>query len=316
MAYDFKLMVKVSTLYYKDKLTQDDISKKLKISKYQVNRIIKRAIENGVVQISINDSLVNITEYEEKLEKQFNLKRVIVVENHGLSDKELKAKMGHAASDYLIEIIKDNDVIGVAWGTTINEVINHLPKKINKSIEIVQVTGGVHQLSVNLNCQDIARRLAAIYGVEPHLIYAPAIVESSELRDLLLNEPSIKETFKFFKKLNIALVGIGAVFPKITSSFIETGTFNNDDLERLRLNNAVGDVFSHFFDISGKISNSDIDNRMITISTNDLIKIPYVIGVAGGEAKAEAILGAIRGRYINILVTDSKAAAKILKLVK
>lgn len=316
MAYDFKLMVKVATLYYKDGLTQDDISKKIKISKYQVNRILKRSMENGIVQISINDSLTNITEFEDKLEKELNLKRAIVVDNLGLSDKELKAKMGQAASSYLLEIIKNNDIIGVAWGTTVNEVITHLPNKINKNVDVIQVTGGVHQLSVNLNCQDIARRLASIFGAEPHLIYAPAIVESPDLRDLLLNEPSIKETFSFFDKINIALVGIGAIFPKVTSTFIETGSFSSDDFEKLNANHAVGDVFSHFFDINGKISDPEIDKRMITISTEDLLKIPYSIGIAGGEAKAESILGALRGKYINILVTDIKAAAKILKLAK
>ncbi|MCL4377222.1 MAG: sugar-binding transcriptional regulator [Actinobacteria bacterium] len=316
MAYDFKLMVKVATLYYKDGLTQDDISKKLKISKYQVNRILKRAIENGVVQITINDSLDSITDLEEKLEKEFNLKRAIVVDNFGLSDRELKAKMGQAAAAYLLEIIKNNDIIGVAWGTTINEVVSHLPNKINKNVEIIQVTGGVHQLSVNLNCQDIARRLAAIFGAEPHLIYAPAIVESPKLRDLLLNEPSLKETFKFFNKINIALTGIGSIFPRVTSSFIETGSLSSNDLEKLKINKTVGDVFSHFFDINGKISDFSIDNRLITISGEDIFRIPYSIGVAGGESKAEAILGAVRGKYINILVTDSKAAAKILKLAK
>ena len=316
MAYDFKLMVKVASLYYKDGLTQDDISKKIKISKYQVNRILKRSIETGVVHISINDSMANITDLEDKLEKVFNLKRAIVVDNLGLSDKELKAKMGQAASGYLLEIIKNHDIIGVAWGTTVNEVVTHLPNRINKKVDIVQVTGGVHQLSVNLNCQDIARRLAAVFGVEPNLIYAPAIVESPKLRDLLLNEPSIKATFNFFNKIDIALVGIGAIFPKVTSSFIETGSFNEDDFEKLKSGDTVGDVSSHFFDINGKICEPDIDKRMIAISVEDLLKIPYSIGIAGGEAKAESILGSLRGKFINILVTDSKAAAKILKLAK
>jgi len=316
MAYDFKLMVKVASLYYKDGLTQDDISKKIKISKYQVNRILKRSVETGVVKISINDSMANITDLEEKLEKAFNLKRAIVVDNSGLSDKELKAKMGQAASGYLLEIIKNNDIIGVAWGTTVNEVITHLPNKINKKVDIVQVTGGMHQLSVNLNCQDIARRLADVFGVEPHLIYAPAIVETSKLRNLLLNESSIKTTFDFFNRIDIAIVGIGAIFPKVTSSFIETGSFNEDDFEKLKLSNTVGDVSSHFFDINGKISEPDIDKRMIAISADDLFKIPDSIGTAGGEAKAESILGALRGKYINIIVTDSKAAAKVLKLIK
>jgi deoxyribonucleoside regulator len=101
-----------------------------------------------------------------------------------------------------MEIIKDADIIGVAWGTTINEVINYLPAKINKNVEVVQVTGGIHQLSVNLNCHDVARRFADRFGVEPHLIYAPAIVESKELHDLLLNEPAIKKTFSYFDKIN------------------------------------------------------------------------------------------------------------------
>jgi len=178
MTYDIKLMVKVASLYYKDGLTQEDISRKLKISKYQVNRILKRAVNTGVVQINIIDPTKGISSLEEKLEKRFGLKRAIVVENSGLSEVELKTKLGQAAANYLLEIIKDGDIVGVAWGTTVNEVINHLPSKINKQVEVVQITGGIHQLSVNLNCHDIARRFASRFGVEPHLLYAPAIVDS------------------------------------------------------------------------------------------------------------------------------------------
>jgi len=316
MTYDFKLVIKAATLHYKEGLTQDDISRKLKISKYQVNRIIKRALETGIVHITINDSLANISEYEEKLEKELNLKRAIVVDNFGLSDKELKSKLGQAAANYLTEIIKNSDVIGVAWGTTVNEVINHLPSKINKNVEIVQVTGGIHQMSVNLNCQDIARRLASKFGVEPHLIYAPAIVESQKLHDLLLEESSIKKTLDYFDTINIALVGIGALYPKVTSSLIETDVLSEKDLETLKTSKAVGDVFSHCYDINGNICALEVDSRMITIMLRDLLKIPYAIGVAGGELKAESILGAVRGKFINILITDSKAAAKILKLIK
>lgn len=314
MAYDFRLMVKVATLYYKDGLTQDEISKKIKVSKYQVNRILKRALEAGIVQITINDSMSGISNLEEKLEKTFNLKRAIVIDNLGLSDKELKVKMGQAAARYLLEIIKNQDVIGIAWGTTVNEVVNHLPAKINKDVEVVQVTGGIHQLALNLNCQDIARRLADKFDKEPHLIYAPAIVESKNLRDLLLREQSIRDTFKYFKGISIALAGIGAISKKLTSSLVETGSINEVEIEKLKNQSAVGDVFSHFIDINGKIIDKSIDNKMITISIDDILRIPYLIGVAGGESKAEAILGAIRGRYVNILVTDNKAASKLLKL--
>ena len=307
-------MVKVATLYYKDGLTQEKISRKIKVSKYQVNRILKRALEMGIVQITINDAMSSISNLEEKLEKTFNLKRAIVIDNLGLSVHELKVKLGQAAARYLMEIVKSGDIIGVAWGTTISEAINHLPAKINKDVKVIQVTGGMHQLALNLNCQDIARRLAARFDSEPHLIFAPAIVESKNLRDLLLREQSIRDTFKHFKNITIAFSGIGAISEKTTSTLIEAGTINAEELEKLKKQSAVGDIFSHFININGKVIDKSIDSRMITISTQDIRKIPYLIGVAGGESKARAILGAIRGGYVNILITDSKAATKLLKL--
>jgi len=314
MSYDIKLIVKVSNLYYKDNLKQESIARKLKVSKYQVNRILKRAIKSGIVQINIIDPTVNISNLEEKLEKKFNLKRAIVLENFGLSDLELKSKLGQAAAKYLLEIIKDRDVIGISWGTTINEVINYLPSKIGKSVEIVQITGGSHELSINLNCHDITRRFASKFGVEPHLLYAPAIVDSKKMHDLLINETSIKKTFKYFSKLTIAIVGIGAIYPKIISTLIKTGHISDHDLESLKKSKAVGDVYSHFFDINGRVCDSNLSGRLVAMPVEDLLKVPYSVGIAGGKLKAEAILGAIRGNYINIIVTDSTAAEKILEL--
>ena len=299
---------------HKDGLTQESISKKLKISKYQVNRILKRAVSSGIVQINIIDPASNISNLEEKLEREFNLKRAIVVENDGLSDVELKSKLGQATAGYLLEIIKDGDIIGVSWGTTVNEVINYLPPEINKSVEIVQITGGSHELSVNLNCHDITRRFASKFGVEPHLLYAPLIVDSKRMHDLLINETSIKKTFEYFNRLTIAIVGIGALYPKVISTLVKTGHISGDDLKSLKKNGAVGDVFSYFFNINGEICSSSLSGRLITMPVDDLLEVPYSMGVAGGELKAEAILGAIRGNYINIIITDSVAAEKILRI--
>lgn len=81
MGYNIKLMVKVANLYYKDSLTQEVIAKKLKVSKYQVNRILKKAIDSGIVQITIIDPSTSVSKLEEELEKKFGLKRAIVIEN-------------------------------------------------------------------------------------------------------------------------------------------------------------------------------------------------------------------------------------------
>lgn len=314
MIYDTKLMVKVSTLYYKDGLTQDDIAKKIKISKYQVNRILKKAVSSGIVRIMIIDPTSDISVLEEELEKKFSLKRAIVIKNSGLSDVELKVKLGVAAAEYLAEIIKDGDIIGVSWGTTVNEVINHLPPKINKNVEVVQITGGSYLLSIDLNCHDITRRLAQRFNKEPHLLYAPAILDSKELYSALIKEKSIKSTFNYFNKVTIALVGIGALYPKATTTLLATGYISSEDLKSLKENNAVGDVFSHFFDAGGDICDSSLAGRIVSMPIDLLKNVPYSIGVAGGKLKAEAIHGALLGKYVNILITDETAAERILKI--
>jgi len=314
MGYNIKLMVKVSSLYYKDSLTQEDIAKKLKISKYQVNRILKKAIDSGIVQITVVDPSTGISNLEEEMEKRFGLKRAIVIENSGLSETELKSKLGAAGAEFLLEGVKDGDIIGVSWGTTVNEVVNHLPSRINKNVDIVQATGGSHQISVDLNCHDITSRLAKKFGAEPHLLFAPAIMDSKELHDMLLNEKSIRDTFEYFDGISIMLTGIGSIFPEIISSFISTGQISSKDFEKLKEKHAVGDIYSYFFDIGGNICETDLNERIVSMPVGALKKIPYRVGIAGGALKAEAILGALRGNIINILITDDTAAVRILEI--
>ena len=43
----------ISILYYKKKLTQESIARRLNISKYKVNRVLKKAIEKGIVEIIV-----------------------------------------------------------------------------------------------------------------------------------------------------------------------------------------------------------------------------------------------------------------------
>lgn len=53
MAYDLDLMYDVAYLYYMNNLKQESIARKLSISKYKVSRVLKRAVEEGIVKIKI-----------------------------------------------------------------------------------------------------------------------------------------------------------------------------------------------------------------------------------------------------------------------
>ncbi|MCL5985095.1 MAG: sugar-binding transcriptional regulator [Actinobacteria bacterium] len=314
MPYDIDLMIKVCNLYYINHLTQNEIAERLKISRYQVSRMIDKALVDGIVKITIADAPSKFSSLNRELEERFKLKRAIVIDDPGLSNNDLKARLGTAAASYLQEIIKDGDVIGVSWGTTVNEMVKALPPKINRRVEVVQITGGSHQLSMDLNCHDVARRLAVKFGVEPHLLYAPALVDSKEMRDLLIKDSNIKRTFDYFENITIALVGIGTLSPKIHSTLVESGHLSERDVKILLEAGAVGDIFSRFFDINGNICDTELNDRVIAMSPDQLMKVPYRVGIAGGSHKALAILGAIMGELVNILLTDSTTAEEILRI--
>jgi len=76
----------------------------------------------------------------------------------------------------------------------------------------------------------------------------------------------------------------------------------------------VGDILGQFFDADGAVIDLPIHERRIGIDLSDLVNIPKVVGVAGGLHKTEAILGALRGRFLDILVTNELTALALLEL--
>ena len=72
---------------------------------------------------------------------------------------------------------------------------------------------------------------------------------------------------------------------------------------------------AQFFDHDGKIMDVPFNQRSISIGLNALKEIDTVIAVAGHKDKSQAILGALKGGYINVLVTDEVTAETILKIM-
>jgi DNA-binding transcriptional regulator LsrR (DeoR family) len=155
--------------------------------------------------------------------------------------------------------------------------------------------------------------MADINRGEYRYLHAPLVVENGQVREGLLQEPRIQETLGLARKVDIALVGIGSLVPEV-SSLLRAGYLDQEALTELRAHGAVGDICGRHYDVHGRVMDIELNRRMVGIELKDLQGIEQVIGVAGGEAKAEAILGALRGGHINVLVTDDGAAGKVLTL--
>lgn len=68
-----------------------------------------------------------------------------------------------------------------------------------------------------------------------------------------------------------------------------------------------------FYDIEGKTAPYKAYNNVVGVNIQKLRKVPLSIGIGGGTKKANAIKGAIAGKYINVLITDVSCAQELLK---
>jgi DNA-binding transcriptional regulator LsrR (DeoR family) len=129
---------------------------------------------------------------------------------------------------------------------------------------------------------------------------------------ILMRDPYVSETFALFEKITLALVGVGSVQPSalVASS---GNTFSEEELETMQKNGAVGDICLHFYDANGKEVKEPLGNRVIGIDLERLRRVRTTVGIAGGKRKFASILGALRGKWINTLVTDQYTAERLAK---
>ena len=308
-------MATVSRMYYKQKLTKQEIAQRLRISRFQVARLLDQAEAHGIVRIEIVPPASFAIDVEQQLEKTFNLGRAVVVSPISRDEEEIKVELGRVAAQALQQALQPGDILGVAWGTTVNEVVKALPAQVGiENVTVVQITGGVGRLEPDIQGIDLAQRVAQKLGAPCYLFYAPAVVQTPEARQILLADEGIRHTVAMFDRITVALVGIGAWAPEPVSSFLRTGYITEQDLAHLQANQVVGDMYNHFFDIHGQFRDGELADRLMAMTIEQIQRVPLTIAVAGGLSKRLAILGALRSGLVNWLITDQPTAEAVLEL--
>ena len=305
-----KLMSKISRLYYIDDYKQQAIAEKLNISRTRVSRYLTRAKKERVVEIKINSPREGFEEIEDLVENISGLKECIVVPTS--SDIESTYKMIAASLSGLFDrILKDGDVVGVGWGTTLKSVSNYIepPKKIR--IRVIPLLGGLGKTGIEVNTNSVAKNLAERYGGVSFVMHSPAVLDSREAKEVLERDSSVTEIFRMFDSIDTAVIGMSDI--GMQSTMIKTGNFKEEDFNYLEKLGIIGDVNLIFIDSTGRHIHNSLDDRIVRAPLEKLKKIKNVIGVSFGNTKVDVIKAAILGRIINILITDERTARKILE---
>ena len=311
------LLVTVASLYYELNQNQQQIADRLEISRSSVSRIIKEARDLGIVEIRIHRPVNRDYALEQALIDRFGLQDAYVLISSGdQREEELLYGVGRLAASYLqrvIEMLPPHACIGIAWGTGVYAAISALQEDRSRQVDVVQILGSVGASDPLIDGPDLARMAAARLGGRHYDLHAPVLVEQVALRDLLFEEPSVRDGLQRGRSVALAITGIGTVQDE-AASFLRAGHLTPIELAHLRNQGIVGETCGRFFDAKGGYVGFPINQRVIGISLDDLRSIPRVIAVARGLPKAASILGALRGRLLTVLATDDVTARAVLAI--
>ncbi|MFD1714878.1 sugar-binding transcriptional regulator [Amnibacterium flavum] len=299
------LLAAVARAYYIDDLSRVEIADMFGVSRFKVSRLLARARDEGVVTIEINDGGLPDAVLGERLREALGLASCEVVRSHGDGDS-MRSQVGAAAAASLSGTLSPDEVVGVSWGRTLNattSALRYLPP-----LTIVQLTGFVAG-DLASSPIEVARRVSDRSGGNVFPIFAPLFVQDVGTAQSLRDHPDIRAALDLFPRVTTALLSVGAWEPSDTQV---REVLSKDDLDVAVRGGCVADIAGILVKADGTPVESDLESRSIGITYEQLRAVPRVVAVAGGPAKAAAIIAVARAGLITELVADHSLAGAVL----
>ena len=294
--YEDALMVKAAWYYYFENMTQQAIADRLSISRMRVIKLLETARQNGVIQFRLRSDSVGMMQQSRELMQKYHLKDVFII-------PELNESIARAGAMYVADRLSENACINVGYGDTLSRTLNHLATMVQNPVTCISLTGGVSYYLPNGRSN--------IFNARLYLMPAPLLASSHEMAAAMRAEASVSEIIRMAALSSFTLVGIGAMHE--TATIVRSGIITQNELFRLKMSGAVGDVLCHFVDENGELIPSDIEDRLISTPLEKLRAMDNVVGLAACAQKVEAIRAVLRGGYLDVLITDEPTAALLLK---
>ncbi|NLV36008.1 MAG: sugar-binding transcriptional regulator [Clostridiaceae bacterium] len=310
-----QLMVDVSKMYYNHGMSQKEIAAELGISRGYVCQLMDLARKEGIVEIKVNDLYDSDTDLERHVKELFGLEMAKIVEIKHLKNKSfLTAEVIKEANSYIETIIKSNMIVAYTWGSTIYEISTKMRKRTDiRNVTSIQLCGGTTNLEKRIYTSEISTNIAAAYNGTPLYIPLPVLVQNADIKRAIYSDKNMSSTLNVCKAADVALFTVGSFGEE--NILYRGGYIDSESIRRLIKKNAAGDLCAHFIDQHGEVCDKELDDRTISIDLNDFARIKQKVCIAMGPNKVKTLLGVLRKRYVNALITDEETMLSVLKLI-
>jgi len=302
------LLASIAKRYYLDGQSKVRISKDLGLSRFQVARMLERAVSTGLVRIEIGSSGRLDLDRSGRLQDAFALQHAVVVDASEHDVTALRRQLAAAAAELLAEIVTPSDVLGVAWARAISAMAAHVPSL--PPVPVVQLTGALSGRGIDESCVELVRGLARVAGGPAYYFYAPLTVPDARTARTLRSQPEVARTLARFDDVTKAITGIGRWSGGASTVYDAAAPA---DRRRMHDLGVCAELSGVFLDARGRLVRDGLGERTIAITPEQLRAVPEVIALPYGVDKAPAVRAALLSGLVTGLVTHAGMADALLE---
>jgi DNA-binding transcriptional regulator LsrR (DeoR family) len=301
------LTASVARRYYLDGRSKVEIAEEFNLSRFKVARLLDDARSSGLVRIEIGHPGVVDVELSARLMDALGLTHCVVTDTPDDHPATLREHLGAAAAELLTELVTTDDVLGLSWARSVSAMAGAL--RVLAPVPVVQLTGALARPGADDSSIELVREVARVGGGAAYYFYAPMAVPDPTTARALRGQPEVARAFGLIGSVTKAVAGVGAWTPEQSTLYDATSEAERVELGRVGV---CAEVSGVLIDRSGEPVPAPLTERMIGITAAQMRAVPEVIGIVYGRAKARAVLAAVRGGYVDSLVTHSTLATALI----
>ncbi|MDR3070746.1 MAG: transcriptional regulator [Propionibacteriaceae bacterium] len=313
----YEEMYQAATRYYVQGETMESIAHQLQLSRSSVSRLLKEARETGLVRISLADHIGSQSPLAATLAEAFNIRVHLVWVRENSNENYRLEQVARLAGRLLTDSVADHELIGVAWGVTVQAVVKHLGFRPLVDSTVVQINGGASLLGTGIPyIGDIMQAVGDAFDSRVVLFPLPAFFDNPDTKDAMWKESSVRTIRDLHSRLDIAIFGVGCVNARVPSRVYSGGYIDPESMRQLSADGVVGDVCTVLLRQNGSWQDIDLNRRASGMTPAELRRIPRRLCVAADPSRAAAILGALRAGTVTDLILDEGTARSVVDLAK
>ncbi|MEP0520288.1 MAG: sugar-binding transcriptional regulator [Hyphomicrobiales bacterium] len=302
-------VIEAAWMYYHEDLNQNEIAKRLHVSRATVVNYLQEARELGMIRLSMRPEVFTTHELAVALRDKFSLQSAYIVPDAPQGNDADIERVAKGAAEWLPELLQPGDRLGVAWGQTIYALAEALEPTHIDDLYVSQLVGSM-TTPYGFTAEICSTKLSQKLGANCINLHVPAIVSDPDLASRLRQEPIIRDQLAALSNCNKALFAIGTCTAE--SHVVVSGVASTEMLASYVGRGAIGVMCGQFIDVAGKPIDGPLSERLMSVSLSKLVGLEMGLLVSVGKDRVKGMVAACVGGYATHIVTDAATATAML----